>query len=330
VLALFRQKAPGTIAILFIAGLLLKLPLFTAPALKTARTDGPLFRVLAERLQQAPHWQAGLLAFGLLFAGAVLINYLVNEYRMISRQTFLPALSFLLITSLVPGWSLLSAPLCAALVLQLAFAQLLRLYGGAKANGRIYNIGLFTGLAAFFYPPALGFVFLALLGQMILRPFRFNEMLLLLLGLITPAYFYGVWLFLTDQLQWRMLVPALDFDWFGARFSYALTGALVLLGALLLLGAYYVQVNLGRVLIQTRKSWGLTVLFLLLALSLPLMAHGNEFTGWVLLAAPLAAFHASAYFYPPRRWVPLALFFFLLMLILAIQYGGIDQAGPSL
>ncbi|GAA4337638.1 DUF6427 family protein [Flaviaesturariibacter amylovorans] len=320
-LALFKQKAPGTIAILFITALLLKLPLFSNPALVRTATDGPLFRSLAAWLQAGSPLYAGILAFLAQFVGAVMINHVVNEYRMTTRQTFLPALSFLLITSLVPEWSLLSAPLLASLLLLGAFSLCLHLYAATKANGRIFNIGLLTGLAAFFYSPSLFFVALALICLMVLRPFRVNEVLMLLLGVLTPTYFYAVYLFLTDAFSWKALVPVLDFSVIDRRASYTLLASIVLLLTPFLLGSYYVQVNLRKMLIQARKNWSLLLFYLLLAFGMPFFNNAGQYTGWVLLAPPLAAFHACAYLYPPRRWSPLLLFFVILLYILALQYG---------
>jgi hypothetical protein len=320
-IALFKQKAPGTIAILFITALLLKLPLFTRPALMAAPSDGPLYRMMARRLSAQPSIASGLIAFGVLFLGAVIINYLVNQYRMTSRQTFLPALAYLLITSLVPEWSLLSAPLVAGTVLLLAFTQIYRLYGAPRAGGRIYNIGLLTGIAGFIWAPALIFGVMALIGLMVLRPFRAQELLLFLVGVATPTYFYGIGLFLYDQLNWKLLVPQLHFGIIERRPGYSLLGSIILLVLPFLQGAWYVQGSLRKMLIQARKNWSLLLFWLLLALGMPFFGNDGHYTGWVLVAAPLAAFHACAFFYPPRRWVPLVLFFLILTWCLALQYG---------
>ncbi|RYY85745.1 MAG: hypothetical protein EOO15_16260 [Chitinophagaceae bacterium] len=320
-IALFKQKAPGTVAVLFITGLLLKLPLFTGPALQTAPSDGPLFRLLTAQLRGAPSATAGIIAFVLLFTAALTINSVVNYYRMMSRQTFLPALSFLLITSLVPEWSRLSAPLCATVLLTVAFGVILQLYGASKAGGKIFNIGLLTGLAGFFFAPALLFGVIALLGLSVLRPLRVQELLLFLLGVLTPTYFYGVGLFLYDQFSWKSLVPWMHFAIIGQRASYALLGSIVLLVAPFLLGSFYVQANLRKMLIQARKNWSLVLFYLLLAIGVPFFNNDGQYTGWVLVAPPLASFHACAFLYPARRWTPVLLFFIIVCYILALQYG---------
>ncbi|RYZ21955.1 MAG: hypothetical protein EOO16_10995 [Chitinophagaceae bacterium] len=320
-IALFKQKAPGTIAVLFIAGLLLKLPLFTQTALLTSPTDGPLFKALAAWIGHGYTSAPGALAFVLLFAGALILNSAVNQYRMTSRQTFLPALSYLLITSLVPEWSLLSAPLCGGLLLEIAFVLTLRLYGAQNASGRIFNIGMLTGLAGYFYPPALLFGIIGLLGLMVLRPLRVNELFLLVLGVLTPTYFYAIGLFLYDRFDWHLLVPQLQFEVIEKRASYTFLGAIVLLVMPFLLGSFYVQANLRKMLIQARKNWSLVLFWLLLAVGIPFLGNGGQYTPWLLVAAPLAAFYACAFLYPPRNWVAMLLFFIILTYILALQYG---------
>jgi hypothetical protein len=320
-IALFKQKAPGTVAILFITGLLVKLPLFTRPALITASTDGPVFRALALSLARTSPAVSGTLAFVLLLANALIINSVVNQYRMTSKQTFLPALAYLLITSLVPEWSLLSAPLCASLLIQIAFVLVMRLYGAQQASGRIFNIGVLTGLAGFCYAPALFFGIIALLGLMVLRPLRINELFLFLLGVMTPTYFYGVGLFLYDKLVWRMLVPQLHFSIIQRAPSYALLAAIVLLVMPFLLGSYYVQANLRKMLIQARKNWSLSLFWLLVALGIPFLGNAGQYTPWLLVAAPLATFHACAFLYPSRNWVSLLLFLIVMTYIFALQYG---------
>ena len=56
--------------------------------------------------------ESSVVAFFLLYVQALLINYLVNEHRMTSRQTFLPAMAYLLITSLFPEWNYFQRRLC--------------------------------------------------------------------------------------------------------------------------------------------------------------------------------------------------------------------------
>ena len=74
-----------------------------------------------------------------------------------------------------------------------------------------------------------------------------------------------------------------------------------------LIGAWYVQSNLGKMLIQMRKSWSLLLVFLIVSMLIIMANGGNNYVNWLLCAVPLAAFHAAAYFYPKGRIFPLVL-----------------------
>lgn len=318
-IALFRQKAPGNIVVLLIFGLLIKLPLFLAPQVLTAPYDGPGFRAIATQFPPGNIFP-GLLAFVLLYVQALMLNYSVNEYRMTAKQTFLPGMAYLMVTSLVPEWNYLSAPLVAATFVLWAFTKLFDLYNAQASNARIFNIGMLTGLASFFYFPSVFFTAALILGFMILRPFRLNEFFLFLLGVLSPYYFYVAYLFLNDQLQWKNIYPGFRIHDPAGRPGYWLLASMVLIGIPFLMGGYYIQTQLRKMLIQARKNWSVLLLYLLLAMLIPFVNNNDSYTPWALVAAPVAAFHACAYLYPPRKWLSSVLFFIMVVFIIFLQY----------
>src|SRR5947209_10949910 len=48
---------------------------------------------------------SGALAYLFLYIQALMVNYLVNEYRMMARYNYLPAMAYMIITSLLPQWN---------------------------------------------------------------------------------------------------------------------------------------------------------------------------------------------------------------------------------
>ena len=107
-IALFKQKAPANIVLLFLFGLLIKLPLFLYPkVIVVPETDGRLYTAFIQALGSS-HGStilASFIALFLLYMQALMVNYLINEYRLTVRQTFLPAMAYMLITSLLPEWT---------------------------------------------------------------------------------------------------------------------------------------------------------------------------------------------------------------------------------
>jgi hypothetical protein len=315
VIALFKQKSPANIVLLFIFGLLIKLPLFLYPkAITATENDGRLYHALISFIDGSA-MLAAVFSFLLLYIQALMLNYLVNEYRMTSRQTFLPAMA-----SLLPEWSVLSAALVTNTFIILIFISLFRLYNVAGGNGKVYNIGLLAGITSFIFFPSLLFVLAILMGIMILRPFRLNEIFLVLMGAATPYYFYAVYLFLTGRFDIYEFFPTVTIQVPQIKRSLWLVGSTVLITIPFLIGGYYIQNHLRKMLIQARKNWSILLLFLLLAFLVPFVNSTQSFHTWVLTTAPFAAFHACAYLYPPRKWLPIVLFTAMISFILAQQY----------
>jgi hypothetical protein len=322
VIAIFRQKSPGNVAVLFIFGLLLKLPLFLYPKnIIASNKDGRLYQWLISLLPADNSLLYSVIAFALLYTQALMVNYLVNEYRMIAKGNYLPAMAYLLITSLLPEWNYLSSPVLANTLLIGMFIYLFRLYNSNKAKAQIFNIGLLAGVTSYIYFPSAAFIICILLGLMILKPFRLNEIVLFFLGCLTPYYFHAAYLFLFSELNFANFFPHLFVKTPPIQNSIWLAASTVLLAIPFLVGGYYVQSNLGKMLIQVRKNWSILLLYLLLSFFVPFINSDRSFHTWILIAVPFAAFHACAYFYPVKRTFPLLLFFITIGYILYQQYG---------
>jgi len=322
VIAIFKQKSPGNIVITLLFGLLLKLPLFLYPKnIVASPIDGRLYQWFISILPQDSLMVYSVIAFALLYTQALMINYLVNEYRMIIKATYLPAMAFLLLTSLLPEWNYLSSPMLANSFILWMFIYLFSLYNSNNAKAQVYNIGLITGITSYIYFPSAAFLICVLLGLMILKPFRLNEIVLFFLGCLTPYYFHGVYLFLFGDLSFRNFFPLISIRIPVLKNSIWLAGSILLLTIPFLVGGYFVQANLRRMLIQVRKNWSVLLIYLLLAFFVPFINSDRSFETWILVTVPFAAFHACAYFYPIKRWFPLVVFFITIGYILYQQYG---------
>ncbi|MFN2437976.1 MAG: hypothetical protein ABR503_02175 [Chitinophagaceae bacterium] len=321
-IALFKQKSPGNIGMLFIFGLLIKLPIFIYPKIATpSEADGKAYHWIFSFFGLPSNLiLASVIAFGLLYLQALLITILVNEYRMTGRPTFLPAMSYLLITSLLPEWNYLSPPLIATTFIMWAISKLFRLYNLPAANSKIFNIGLLIGLASFFYFPSLLFSICIFVGMMVLRPFRINEFVLLIVGIASPYYFYSIYLFLTDRFALQQIIPSNYLNAPYMRNSIWFVASAIFLGVPFVAGGYYIQTHLRKMLIQARKNWSVLLLYLVVALFIAFINSSGLFTNWIIMIAPFAAFHACTYFYPPRKWLPIAIFWTMLAFILTQQY----------
>lgn len=323
-ISIFRQKTPGNIFVLLLFGFLLKMPLFLHPKpLVATQNDADLYHGLLNVLRSTGPGNAmlgSLLALILLYVQAFMINYFMNEFRMLGKATFLPAMAYLLLTSLLPEWNYLSSPLVAATFILWALIVLYRLYNVQVARGPIFNIGLLLGIASYIYFPSAAFLLCFLVGMMVLKPFRLNEVILFLLGCVTPYYFYGSYLFLTGNLSFASFMPHVSVKVPQLRSTVWLAASTVLLTIPFLLGGFFVQSHLHKMLIQVRKNWSILLLYLVLAFFVPFINTYETFSNWILVAAPFACFHAATYFFLPKTWLSNLLFFVIAGYVVYLQY----------
>jgi len=111
-----------------------------------------------------------LLAFALLFIQAVMLTRFINLQRMMNKPTYLPGLSYMLITSLLPEWNYFSAPLLCNTFMLFILSALFGIYNKPNAKGTIYNVGLALGIAGFFFISSLTFIIWILLALAVMRP----------------------------------------------------------------------------------------------------------------------------------------------------------------
>ncbi|MFI5186121.1 MAG: hypothetical protein ACHQF0_05320 [Chitinophagales bacterium] len=325
-IGIFKQKTPANILLLLVFSMLIKLPMFLHPHVATIQPkDGILFHGILKFLEptgKATPVLYSVLAFLLLFTQAVALTRLINDYRMMNRSNYLPGMSYMLITSFFSEWNYFSAPLLMNSLLIFVLGWLFKIYNNPKGKGIIFNAGLIIGIASLIFFPSITFVIWILFALMVMRPFRINEWLLCLLGVTAPYYFYGVYLFLTNQWQLSKIVPYLIINIPSLQQSIWLAVSALLLMIPFLTGGYFVQDNLRRMLIQVRKGWSILLIYLLVAIFVPFVNTTNTFENWIMAAVPFSAFHACTYFYPAKKIFPLILFWSSVGFVLLYQYYG--------
>ena len=261
-------------------GILLKLPIFLHPKIaQPQQIDGFLYKALLNWLQpigkNLPVIYA-VIAFCLLYFQAVYFNKLVNDQRIMQRPNYLTGMSYLLITSLFMEWNVLSSPLIISSLLIWVWSKMSGLHNNQNPKSALFNIGIAIGVCTFFYFPSLAFAALIIFGLALTRPFKLAEWVLALSGIITPYYFLLAIVFLTDKWKgYKFPGFAVTYPVFNqSQWAYA---AIIIVLITSIAGIFYIQQNFRRQLIQARKSWNLTFLYLLVAVFVPFVNASHTF-----------------------------------------------------
>ncbi|HEV9036125.1 MAG TPA: DUF6427 family protein [Puia sp.] len=287
------------------------------------REDNYIYRLILHVLDSAFHsfpvgWS--ILTFLLLITQATLFDSVFNHFKVLPKPNFLPGMSYILITSLLPDWSHFSAPLLINTIMIWVWYRMMDLYNSHRPGATIFNIGIWTGIVSLLYVPAVAFLLLVLSGLLTMRPFRVREWFVGLLGFTCPYYFLFLVLYLSGHWKWADIAPSLVFNIPALPSSIWTAMGAAWLVIPFIIGGFFIQKNLSKFLIQIRKSWSLLLLYLMVAIVIILILRVDSYDNWIILAVPLAAFHAAAYYYPTKTIGPNILHWLIVIYILFMNY----------
>lgn len=323
-IGIFRQKSPANAIVLLFYALFLKLPIFLHPVAPVLYPeDNYLYRLILHGLDSVFHntpFFYSVLTFLLLMGQALLLNRISNHHKVLPKPNYLPGMSYILITSLLPDWGHFSAPLLINMIMIWVWHRMMELYNSQRPGTSIFNIGIWTGVVSLLYIPAVAFILLVLSALLTMRPFRVREWFVGLLGFTFPYYFLFLVLYLTGRYSWVDVVPKIALSVPAFPSSIWITLGIAWLVIPFIVGGYFVQKNLSKFLIQIRKTWSLLLLFLMVAIVIILISHVSSYENWIIMAVPFAAFHASAYYFPNKTLGPNILHWLIVVYIIAMNY----------
>ncbi len=319
----FRANNPFNTFLLLIYGLLLKLVWFIHPQIPVVqKTDGLFYNrvllVVKPFLDQYP-FVYSLIAFIFIYTQALSFNRLLNNRKLMQKPNYLPGMSYLLITSFFPEWNILSSSLILNTLLIWVWAKMSSLYNNPHAKSTLYNIGMVIGITTFFYFPSLAFGLLIIFALLITRPIKVAEWLISILGILTPWYLLFAWLFLTNRL-YSFQVPGIRIQYSSFIQNNTQYAGMLLILLSAIMGAVFVQINARRQVVQVRKSWGLLLLYLIVAILIPFINSIHNFQYWILTTVPLSAIIACFFFYPTKKWFPLSFHWIMVAFVIYMDY----------
>lgn len=321
---IFSRKSTASILLLFIIALAIRIPLlFNPPNLYININDGLLSLWIKKYINFSSisvQYISLIIAYFLTVIQALRLNYIVNNQRLYLQYNYLPALGYIVILNLLPGAQTLSIPLLLNIGLINILSSLLQLYNHPNPKALIYNIGLLLGVMMLLYTPTYLYIILVFLIMFIMRPFQIAEWLILLLGLLTPYYFWYGYLFLTDQWNFWLYLPKIALHNPLLHINKYNSIAFVFLLILLVVGFMYWQKNNRHMVIQVRKSWTVFIWGLLLSLCIPFTYKYADGSSFILCVPMVAVIVSNAALYSSKKIIASILSWLLLFYGIFICY----------
>ncbi|MBN9299551.1 MAG: hypothetical protein J0I41_21300 [Filimonas sp.] len=308
--SLFREKTSGSVFLLLLLSIAIHLPFFAHPPQVLVKDHSGLLAEWMKPLQALPDVLLMLIYQLLVVLQALRLNYTLNESRMFQKQTFTVGMAYILLTSILPEWNNITpALICNSFIIWILH-MVVTVTNSASAKSAIFNAGLIAGVSVLLYHPSVSIILFCFIAIAIVRPFELNEWFVLLLGILSPFYFYLSYLFLTDKLgNIRSYLPAWDpHEIKPGKNLPALIATISMLGFLLLLGLYVWRATSSRLLIHVRKNWSLLLFMLIVLTPMVFIAYNTGIEAGVMSMVPLAAFAGNVFLYPRSRWITALLF----------------------
>jgi hypothetical protein len=323
VTGIFRANNPLNTFLLFVYGILLKFVFLFHPQIPVIqKTDGFLFVNFINTIK--PYLDAYptvyfIITYLLIYTQAVSFNQLLIGRRLMQKPNYLPAMSYLLITSFFSEWNVLSGPLIINTMMIWVWSMMSNLNNNQHTKSTLFNVGIATGICTFFYLPAFGFSILLILSLIITRPLRLAEWLITFIGILTPWYFVASWLFFTNNLySFRLSGFGISKPFYQA-FTPELAGICLLL-LMIIIGAFYVRSFMSKQILQVRKNWVTMLIYLIIALAIPFINLSFNISNWMLALIPASAFIACGFYYPRKKWIPMVLQWMMVGFVIYMEY----------
>lgn len=325
-LKFFRNPIPSSVAFLFLFTIGIKLWAFAHPVLPQAQDYQLVWSWILDIC--ALFLGKSALAFTIFAAlnvvlQALLINHIADKYRLYHYTTFLPAMSYVLLTSIISYFNFFSAGLVANWFIILSLRLIFSLEGKDDMRKQAFNIGLLLSLAALIEPPYLAMLPGVIIAIISLGSYKRHDWLVTLAGFITPLYFYAAALFVTGHTA---LYKSFDNFSFTYPLVFKNLSPLIIAAGILILwgiaGAYYLSIYLQKMLLPIKKLWGIIILLSVCAGISTIFSFGSGIHVWMIALVYLSFIFANPFYETNRKWLVNSLFYIIVAITIIIQWWG--------
>jgi hypothetical protein len=322
-LNLFRNNSIFALLFLIVFTVLIRISPFLITLPIDLNINAPLAQILFEWITtfEDYYYFSVVSASFFVVLQAWLLNHLVVKHSILRKDSFLPALFFVLLNSFYKEQLFLNPQLIANLFIILMFERLCNLYESEKPLYVVLDSGLFLGLAILFNYDTLIYLPLILISVVIITYFNIRFLLASIFGILLPIYLVGVVFYMFDSLNdlliiieisvKRNYINQITFNWIKLLPWFLITG-ITLVSAVLLQAEYF------KSKVKTRRIIFTVVIFIIISVLIILIENHNLVYAVCYLSIPLSIIIAN--YFMNKRFVILKEILFLLLVSACVLY----------
>lgn len=257
-----------------------------------------------------------------VFIQALLFNRIINLFNIIGKPTFLPALTYVLASSVFTPFLFLSPPLISNFFLLLILYKILASIKNPAVVSTMFDLGMITAIATVFYLPFSFITLILWMALIIFRPFNWREWAAVIIGFATIVLFLAVYYFWNNKSHsfyeiWRPLTTG-----FPVFIRIQLLDYMVLLpiGIGLILGVFQLRENFFKSYILIRKTFQLLFFVFIIASVSFYIKPDYRINHFLLCVIPVAALLAYYFLNASKKWFYEPLFLLIAGFIIYFQF----------
>jgi hypothetical protein len=255
------------------------------------------------------------------FMSFLLVNFNTSVF-FIHERTFLPALFYVLLGGMFPDQQLLNPVLPASIFLMLA---VMRIMDGYHISGTAYNYfdaGLLISTGSLFYANLVWFGLLVIIGIALLRTGNLKEIVIALLGLLTPYLItFGLYYVIGKDVGslWKLFGENLSTKASFYPFQRLTIVTLIFCIALLAISLSQTFKQMNTKKIKSRKTFSLLLWIFLISIVVYTVLPSVSIEMIWITAIPVSYFLTHYFVFVRKKLLPEILFSGLLLFVLLIQ-----------
>lgn len=250
----------------------------------------------------------------------LIVNFNTSQF-FINERTFLPGAIYILFTGLFPDYQLLNPVLPASVFLMIAVRRIMDGYRKPGTAFNFFDASLLIGVGSLFYFNLVWFALLVIIGIAILRTGNVKELIISIIGLITPPLItVGIYYSIGKDIS--LLPKDLYYNLFSGVgehfFSTISIIGLILLGMIVLISLIYLLSVINSKKIKSRKTFTELIWVLVISIIIYLVVPSASFELIWLAGIPVSYILAHYFIFTKKKLLP-EIFFAALFIIVAFM-----------
>jgi hypothetical protein len=328
---LFRRTGPAEIFLILLIALVVWLSAFFNPTVPdTFNYDlnpMPLYGLL-KQLIGGNAFYGVMFSFSLILLMLFLITNFNTTHFFINERTFLPSVIFVLLTGLFPRYQTLNPVLPAAVFLMLAIRRIIDSYRKATTAYNFFDASLLIGTGSLFYANLVWYAIIVFIGIAIFRTGNIKELVISLIGLVTPALItIGIYYIADKDIS--SLSNLLNNNLFSGSEKYSFSVfaaiALILLGLIILISTVHLLSLLNNKKIKSRNTFTLLIWSLVISLAVYFAVPSSSVEILVLTAIPASYVIAHYLIFSRKKLLPEICFAVVFIAVVFMQIWDLIQ-----